>query len=167
MPDFFFFRSEDSSFVAGLRLFFYDTLFAQRARETGFHYFLVFLCYFCRPWLPRCLGLACCIVFFPSITRHSLSERGTLGMIRQILQRAVTPFFFPAFQVSLFTTHLSSFGFFFGGEDSMEWRWLSGRLQRSMVTATSFTDYGSLVVINGITADHGACVSLLGKSGLS
>jgi hypothetical protein len=87
-------------------------------------------------------------------------------MIRQILQRAVTPFFFPAFQVSLFTTHLS-FGYFFWGGGFMEWRGLSGRLQRSMVTATSFMDYGSLVVINGITADHGACVSLLGRSGLS
>jgi hypothetical protein len=49
----------------------------------------------------------------------------------------------------------------------MEWRGLSGRLQRSMVTATSFMDYGSLVVINGISADHGACVSLLGRSGPS
>ena len=45
----------------------------------------------------------------------------------------------------------------------MEWRGLGGRLQRSLVTATSFMDYGSLVVINGITADHGAFVSLLGE----
>lgn len=49
----------------------------------------------------------------------------------------------------------------------MEWRGLGGRLQRSLVTATSFMDYGSLVVINGITADHGAFVSLLERSGLS
>lgn len=88
-------------------------------------------------------------------------------MIRQILQRAVTPFFFLAFQVPLFTTHLSSFGYFFRGEGFMEWRGLGGRLQRSLVTAASFMDYGSLVVINGITADHGAFVSLLGRSRLS
>lgn len=50
----------------------------------------------------------------------------------------------------------------------MEWRGLGGRLQRSLATAASFMDYGSLVVINGITADHGAFVSLLGRrSGLS
>jgi len=36
--------------------------------------------------------------FLSSITRHSLSERGTLGMIRQILQRAVTLFSFLHFQ---------------------------------------------------------------------
>lgn len=88
-------------------------------------------------------------------------------MIRQILQRAVTPFFFPAFQVSLFTTICPHSVIFIGGEGFMEWRGLGGRLQRSLVTAASFMDYGSLVVINGITADHGAFVSLLGRIGLS
>jgi len=88
-------------------------------------------------------------------------------MIRQILQRAVTPFFFPAFSSFFIHGPFVHIRFFLGG-GFMEWRGLGGRLQRSPVTAASFMDYGSLVVINGITADHGAFASLLGgKSKLS
>jgi len=105
--------------------------------------------------------------FLSSITRHSLSERGTLGMIRQILQRAVTLFSFLHFQSFFIHDPFVPIRCFFWGVSFMEWRGLGGRLQRSLVTAASFMDYGSLVVINGITADHRAFVSLLGRSGLS
>ena len=37
----------------------------------------------------------------------------------------------------------------------MEWRGLGGRLQRSLVTAASFMDYGSLVVINALLRTMG------------
>jgi hypothetical protein len=116
MPDFLFIRSEDSSFVAGLRLFLRHPICTKSQRNwmplfSGFSLLLL-------PPVAAALfraSLLHCFFSLSSITRHSLSERGTLGMIRQILQRAVTPFFFPAFQVSLFTTHLSSFGYFFWG----------------------------------------------------
>jgi len=47
----------------------------------------------------------------------------------------------------------------------MEWRELGGRLQRSLVTAALFMDYGSLVVINALLRTMGP--SLLWRSGLS
>jgi len=82
-------------------------------------------------------------------------------MIRQIPQWAVAPFFFPAFSSFIIHDPFVPIRLFcFGG------RALGGRLQRSLVTAASFIDYGSFVVINGIAADHGAFVSLLGRSGL-
>ena len=76
-------------------------------------------------------------------------------------------FFFPAF--SCFFIHetfvpIRCF-FFLGGEGFMEWRELGGRLQRSLVTAALFMDYGSLVVINALLRTMGP--SLLWRSGLS
>jgi hypothetical protein len=73
-------------------------------------------------------------------------------------------FFFPAFSSFFIHEPFVPIRCFFWGEGFMEWRELGGRLQRSLVTAASFMDYGSLVVINALLRTMGP--SLLG-SGLS